>query len=298
MPSRPKNKPPSLPKLPRTLGASIMEASEILQTAEVENPRREARLLACHFFDIDMAKVLGRPELEISEDQVVVFQQGVARRANREPMSHILGEKEFWGLPFKVNQHTLTPRPDSETLIEAVLEKIEDKSAPLHILDLGTGTGCLLLSLLSEYPNAQGIGVDLSEAALAVAKENAQSLGLSERMKFVQGSWFEGITGKFDIIISNPPYIPRRDEGILEPEVAEYEPHMALFGGMDGLHCYRAITMEAGVFLNPNGLLILEIGVHQAEDVSGLVGESGFKEIIVKKDLAGIERCVMGQMEP
>ncbi|MCW9033590.1 MAG: peptide chain release factor N(5)-glutamine methyltransferase [Rhodospirillales bacterium] len=280
------------------LGTLISEATTKLQEANIDNPRREAQLLACHFFDVDMAKVLGRPDLEVPKDTIPSFDQAVHRRANREPISHIFGEKEFWGLAFKVNKHTLTPRPDSETLIEAVLERIEDKTEKLRILDLGTGTGCLLLSLLSEFPHASGVGVDLSEEALLVAIENAQSLGLEGRATFKQGSWFEGATGEFNIIISNPPYIPKADKANLEPEVADHEPHMALFGGEDGLDCYKEIPEQAIQFLKPNGLLVFEVGIHQALDVSGLLQKNGYSQIGIKKDLSGIERCVSGSQDP
>ena len=182
-------------------------------------------------------------------------------------MAHILGQREFWSLAFKVTADTLDPRPDSETLVQAVLDQVPERSAPVRLVDFGTGTGCLLLSLLHELPNAVGLGVDASAAALAIAAENANALGLAQRTTFRRGHWDDGIEPGFDIVLSNPPYIPSGDIPGLQPEVASFEPRLALDGGADGLDAYRRLGPAAMRLLVSDGLAVLEIGIGQGDSV-------------------------------
>jgi release factor glutamine methyltransferase len=212
-------------------------------------------------------------------------------------MAHILGRREFWSLDFAVTSDTLTPRPDSETLVAAVLDIVAGRDRPLGILDLGTGTGCLLLALLHELPNATGVGVDRSAAALAVALGNAQALGLAPRVQFHEGDWGEGLTGRFDVVISNPPYIVSADVPNLSPEV-RHEPRLALDGGADGLDAYRALAPHVGRLLEPAGVAVLEIGEGQAPAVEEILRTAGLKPVDRRRDLAGIERCIVARSAP
>jgi release factor glutamine methyltransferase len=218
------------------------------------------------------------------------------RRLNREPIAKILGEKEFWSLPFKTTKDTLDPRPDSETLMEAVLACYPQKDQALRMLDLGTGTGCLILSLLHEYKMATGVAVDLSPEALVVAQENAQRLGLQARISFVQSSWLDNVNGKYDVIVSNPPYIPRSHEKTLEPELA-FDPQMALYGSdEDGLGAYRLLAHSLRPYLMPQGKIFLEFGQDQHLNVQQIFEGAGFRLQGWHKDLAGMRRCGVFQL--
>ncbi|MCW5749252.1 MAG: peptide chain release factor N(5)-glutamine methyltransferase, partial [Alphaproteobacteria bacterium] len=194
---------------------------------------------------------------------------------------------------FKITPDVLTPRPDSETLVEAVLAALPDRQARLRILDLGVGSGCLLLSLLHELPNASGVGVDRSERALAVARQNAQALGLAPRTQWRTGDWGEGLEEEFDVVVSNPPYVPSDDIETLDPEVSEHEPWLALDGGPDGLECYRRLAGQLGYLVRPGGVVALEVGKGQAQAVARLVRAAGFRSLTVHNDLGGIPRVVL-----
>ena len=221
-----------------------------------------------------------------------------ARRLTREPMAHILGEREFWGLPFRVSKDTLIPRPDSEILVEAVLDPITDREAPLRLVDIGTGSGCLLLALLSELPNSFGIGIDLSWAALEIARENAERLGFARRCAFVQGDFGAALGGSIDILISNPPYLAQEEVSGLARDVAAYEPHAALVSGQSGLEAYAQIFAECAALERRPGLMAFEIGYRQALPVSdlantcGLTGSNGAQGKILK-DLSGNDRVFL-----
>jgi len=220
----------------------------------------------------------------------------VARRANREPLSHILGDKPFWTLDLKVTPDVLTPRSDTETLIETVLKQVGDRNASLKIADFGTGSGAILLALLSELPTATGTGVDISESALAIAKENADRNDLSERVTFHTGNWADGIADdSLDLAVSNPPYIASEVIETLEPEVRDHEPRIALDGGDDGLNVYRLLMPELFRILKPGGLTAVEIGYDQAEPVSTLSKRAGFSGIQLAKDLCGQPRIISGR---
>jgi release factor glutamine methyltransferase len=211
----------------------------------------------------------------------------LAQRAERRPVSQILGRRAFWRHEFEVTGDVLDPRPDTETLVEQAL------AGPFsRVLDLGTGTGCILLSLLAERPGAHGVGIDLSAPALAVAARNAARLGLADRAAFRQGDWFAGVEGRFDLIVSNPPYIAAAEMAGLAPEVRDWEPHLALTDGGDGLGAYRAITGGAGAHLLPGGRLLVEIGPSQGVAVAGLFTAAGFADVRILPDLDGRDRVV------
>jgi release factor glutamine methyltransferase len=214
----------------------------------------------------------------------------------REPVAYILGRREFWSLEFRVSPAVLIPRPDSETLIEAALGLYPDAGAALRVLDLGTGSGCLLLALLSERPNATGTGFDISAAALDVARSNAAALGLSSRARFAQGDWADladGLDGApFDLVLANPPYIPDPECLSLDRDVRDHEPHLALFGGADGLDAYRAILEILNYVLVPRGIALFEIGAGQTEPVSTLAGQAGYAVTGLFRDLAGHPRAL------
>jgi len=221
----------------------------------------------------------------------------VARRAAREPLALILGRREFWSLEFAVSPATLIPRPDSETLIEAALAAFADRAPPGHVLDLGTGTGCLLLAALSEFRGAIGIGVDRSAAAAALAARNAASLGMTDRAAFACCDWAGALHGRFDLVLCNPPYIPSSDLGSLMPEVARHEPWSALDGGPDGLSSYRQLMPELPRLLSPGGIAVLELGAGQAKAVTALAWEAGFSAT-ARQDLSGIVRVLVLRPAP
>jgi release factor glutamine methyltransferase len=216
-----------------------------------------------------------------------------ARRLAREPMAYIMGSREFWSLPFEVGPAVLVPRPESETVVEAALAQIADRTAPLRILDLGTGSGCLLLALLSELPRASGLGIDRSAAALAIAKSNARRLGLAERAEFRADDWGRGLAGPFDLIVCNPPYVARTAAESLAPEVRAFEPEEALFAGQDGLSAYHALVPDCARLLAEDGMVFLEIGQGQAASVEGIMRRHDLRLVASRPDLAGIERCLM-----
>jgi release factor glutamine methyltransferase len=264
-----------------------------LANAGIEQPQRDARLLLESIGGFSSAQIIAFPERNLDAGQCSAFRELIARRKSREPVSRILGRREFWSLPFKVSQDTLDPRPDSETLVEAVLDRIVDRRAEVKLLDFGTGTGCLLLALLSELPQAQGIGIDLNPGAVAVAGENAAALGFADRTEFRVGDWGKNLEGRFDIIVSNPPYIEATAIQNLDPEVANHDPHLALSGGPDGLDAYRMLLPEADRLLAPDGWIALEIGQGQGDSVRRIAASLGLRDMGSKRDLAGIERCLM-----
>jgi release factor glutamine methyltransferase len=275
------------------VGTALAEAARRLQRAGVEAPHHEARLLLAHMLGVETATLVGYPERALTPAEGGRYEALIDRRARREPLTHILGRREFWGLAFRVTADTLDPRPDSETLIEAVLGQLPDRQAPLRLLDLGTGTGCLLLALLSELPQASGLGVDCSAAALAVAEANAGDLGLAGRAAFRLGRWGERLSQPFDLIVSNPPYIRAGDIDGLMPEVARYEPRLALDGGPDGLDSYRVLAGDIARLLAGNGLAALEVGLDQAPAVADLGAAAGLGQATFRRDLAGHIRCLV-----
>jgi release factor glutamine methyltransferase len=276
-----------------TIGDLLREAAPRLAAAGIDGARRETRLLLEAACQVPVATQIAFPEREIDGSGLERFRTLVARRTRREPMAHILGRREFWSLSFKVTADTLDPRPDSETLVQAVLAQTPDRSAPLRLLDFGTGTGCLLLALLHELPEATGLGVDASGTALAVAQENATALGLASRASFRQGDWDGGIAPAFDVVVSNPPYIPSGEIAALQPEVAAFEPRLALDGGPDGLASYRRLAPAAERLLAKDGLAAFEVGLGQADSVAGIGRAARLRHIATAGDLAAVPRCVL-----
>ncbi|MFN4164090.1 MAG: peptide chain release factor N(5)-glutamine methyltransferase [Ferrovibrio sp.] len=273
----------------------LLDATRRLKQAGIEGPRRDAVLLLSEASGLSPDRVRLQPETTLAPDVAARFEALVQRRLAREPVSQILGRREFWGLDFHITRDVLDPRPDSETLVAGVLAAIPDRGAPLRIVDFGTGSGCLLLSLLHELPDATGLGVDASSAALAVAQGNAERLGLSGRANFRQGDWGTGIDEPFDILISNPPYIESDVVPGLAPEVARHEPRLALDGGPDGLAAYRRLIPDLARLARLGSIAALEIGLGQDAAVSALLAEAGFAGIAVLPDLAGIGRVVIGR---
>jgi release factor glutamine methyltransferase len=260
-----------------------------LRVAGIEHPRLEARLLLAHALGLAPADLL-RDRAAPADSAVLTDLLG--RRLAREPLALILGSREFWSLSFAVSPATLIPRPESETLIEAALAAFAGRPPPRRILDLGTGTGCLLLAGLSEFPLAIGVGVDRSPEAAALARSNAIALGLADRAGFVCADWADSVAARFDLVLCNPPYIPTLDVGGLMTEVACYEPLSALDGGCDGYAAYRRLLPEMTRLLRPDGVAVLELGLGQAAAVGDIARQTGLV-VDFRNDLSGIERAVL-----
>ena len=276
------------------LATLIADCIEKLKAVGIESASLDARLLAGHVLGLDRVRILSQSEREISASDVAAVMALIERRAKRESVGRIIGRREFWGLEFGLNEATLEPRPDSETLVEGVLRQAPRAK---RVLDLGTGTGCLLLALLHEMPEATGLGIDVSARAVEQARANAMALGLAERSAFREGNWFAGVEEKFDVIVSNPPYIPAGDIAGLMPEVREYDPMLALEGGADGLAPYRIMVPQMRAFLNTGGVAAVELGIGQADEVKRLFEKAGFKAIEAWRDLGRVERCVVGLVD-
>lgn len=267
-------------------------AAARLADAGIEEPMREARILLAAAMNVRSAALIDR---EPTRDEWSHFEALLARRLMREPVAYILGRREFWSLDFEVSHAVLIPRPDSEALIEEALKRFKDWPAE-RVLDLGTGSGCLLISLLTEWPEASGVGVDQSADALTLAKRNAERLGVAARANFVRGDWTAGISERFDLVISNPPYISDAEFAALDRDVSAFEPAAALKGGADGLDPLRRIAAALPDVLNPRGFAIIEIGAGQAKAAGQIVAESGLNLVSVVKDLAGYDRAVVARL--
>lgn len=259
-----------------------------MRRAGIDNPRLEARLLLAHALERTPATLLRDPEAPADASRLAPL---LARRAAREPLALILGHREFWSLDVAVSAATLIPRAESETLIEAALVAFAGRAPPARVLDLGTGTGCLLLAALTEFPTAFGIGVDRSAEAAVLAARNAAALHLADRAGFVCGDWADALAARFDLVLCNPPYIRTGDLDGLMPEVACYEPRAALNGGPDGLAAYRRLLPALPSMLAPAGVGVLEIGIGQAEAVAELARQAGLA-VETRPDLAGITRAL------
>ncbi len=282
------------------IGDALRIAATQLQAAGVAQARRDARLLFSAATGLSHEDIIRDPDAAIRPEQAQAFTAMIARRVAHEPVSRILGRREFWSLDFEITPDTLDPRADSETLISAALSMIEDRGRALRVLDIGTGSGCLLLALLSEFPRAYGTGIDISRGALDVAHRNALRLGFSGRAKFIRcdvqsASWLEQTGGPFDIVISNPPYIENAVIAELAPEVTLFDPFTALAGGVDGLDFYRMITISLVHLLCPDGLVIFEAGAGQAEAVQMLLRQAGLAVSAPHHDLGGVARAVTGR---
>lgn len=266
-----------------------------LRQAGFATPELDARLLVQGVTGASDIEMVREPGTRMTEAEVARLAEYERRRFAGEPVSRILGEREFWGLTFVVTAATLDPRPDSETLIEASLALLRDVSAP-RILDLGTGTGCLLLALLHERADATGMGVDVSSEALDVASANAARLGLAARASFRVGNWTEGLDERFDLVISNPPYIRHDDIATLEVEVREHDPMLALNGGADGFDAYRALAHLLPDFLTQAGHAVIELGAGQAGEVTSLFEKAGLSVIRVDSDLGNVPRALVATL--
>jgi len=278
-----------------TLHETFSQIETRLAVAGVETPGLDARFLVEGALGLSPAEIRLNPTRVVSDAERARIEAFAARRVAREPVGRILGRRDFWTLELSLSPATLEPRPDSETVIEATLAALPDRNAPLRLLDLGTGTGCLLLALLAELPNATGLGIDISPEAAQTAGANAARNGLAERARFQVGNWGEGLERAFDVVVSNPPYIPTRAIDELSPEVRLFDPPRALDGGDDGLDAYRILATQAPGLLNPSGILALEVGWDQAATVADLVRAAGLTVTGVLRDLGGVERCVRAE---
>ncbi|NIZ60739.1 peptide chain release factor N(5)-glutamine methyltransferase [Sedimentitalea sp. CY04] len=274
----------------QTAAQAMVAATARLRAAGVPDPARDARVLLAHAARIEASRVtLIAPE-DLASDIAERYEQLIALRAIRVPVSHLLGEREFYGRRFKVSGDVLDPRPETECLIEAAL------SVPFHrVLDLGIGSGCILVTLLAEQQDATGLGVDLSEAACLQASANAVLHRVEARADIRQSDWFKAVDGKFDLIVSNPPYIALTEMPDLSVEVREHEPEMALTDGGDGLGAYRQIARDVGKFLTPGGRVLVEIGPTQAAAVAAMFEQAELRMIRVVQDLDGRDRVVCAQ---
>jgi len=282
-----------------TLGDAVDDARARLEAATIPGASLDARVLVCGALGRDAVDLIAHGDVLLDEVQCDAVDRTVARRLKREPVARILGQREFWSLGFRVTGATLDPRPDSETVVSAALEAAalsRDGEGALRIADLGTGSGCLIVALLCELSKARGVGIDRSPEALVVARENARDHGVADRLDLICADWLKGYAGRFDMIVSNPPYIPTEDIAGLEAEVCDHDPIGALDGGPDGLSAYRAIVCQAFDRLGAGGWLLLEVGDGQADAVSALLGAAGFVldgDLPSRiEDLGGKVRCL------
>lgn len=278
-----------------SLAAKRHALTEALRQAGIESPEVDARLLIGHALGLDRTALTTNSDRTLHTEEIAAIDALAARRLSRQPVSRILGRKEFWSLPLDVTGDVLVPRPDTETLIEAALDfVVRDglRLEKLRLLDIGTGSGALMLALLSELENATGVATDISKAAIDVARGNAERFDLAARCQFVVCDIADGVAGPFDLIVSNPPYIAHDDIATLEPEVREHDPALALDGGTDGLDAYRAIAAQAPSLLAPGGRLIVELGIGQEAAVRDLFTKSGMIVGPARNDLAGIPRAL------
>ncbi|WP_273145649.1 peptide chain release factor N(5)-glutamine methyltransferase [Oceanicaulis alexandrii] len=275
-----------------TRAAHLRAAAERLGAAGLDDAADEARRLLLAASDLSPARLLTEMTQPMLAEERAQFDALVARREQREPLSQILGVQPFWTLELKVTRDVLTPRADTETVIEAALAAFPDRSAPLRIMDIATGSGAIILALLSEFPNASGLATDLSEAALKVAAENAVRTQLTDRVRFQTGNWADGVSDAFDLVVSNPPYIATDVLDTLEPEVRVFEPRLALDGGVTGFGPYPHLFAEAARLLKSGGLALFEIGYDQGAMALQAAREAGAQDVSILKDLAGNDRVV------
>jgi len=279
-----------------TLGTLMAEGVAALNEAGIENARMDVRILLARAAGVDGGRISAWPEDEVAANEEALFRDMIARRSGHEPVGRILGERDFWRHTFKLAPETLEPRPDSETLVEWAIDFLEDNDAP-RIVDFGTGTGCLLLSTIGDLPGSSGIGLDISEGAVACARENARALDLDGQVEFRVSDWDSALDDReradgFDLVMSNPPYITRDEMETLSPEVQKFDPRIALTDEGDGLAAYRVLSQVAFDLAKPGGFVIFEIGRGQEKDVGQLLVEAGFVGVEYREDLGGIVRCV------
>ncbi|MDD1529986.1 peptide chain release factor N(5)-glutamine methyltransferase [Bradyrhizobium sp. WBOS7] len=273
-----------------------------LRSAGIEEPALDARLLVGAALQLDLTGLVTQAARWLTSEETLRLEQYALRRLAHEPVARIVGRREFWGMPFRLSEATLVPRPDTETVVELALEIFRELTVsgrPPRIADIGTGSGAILLALLHEIPDAFGIGTDISLTALGTARDNAVALGLGGRAAFVACSYAAALRGPFDLIVSNPPYIPSAEIPTLSVEVREHDPHLALDGGNDGYDAYRALIPQASERLAPGGVLIVEAGRGQAGNIETLMAAAGLTmDRPPKADLAGIPRAVSARKMP
>lgn len=279
----------------QTLKSLIIQALECLQKNNVDTSIFEIKVMLADLLDMEVSQIRVS-DMELSDDKENQFWQMIEKRKKHTPVDKIIGHRGFYKYDFIVDTNVLSPRPDTEILLEEALDAC-DKQPIKNILELGVGSGCIITSILSEK-SVRGTGVDVSSEALNIASQNAKRLGVENRLKLIQGDWFSSdfislFAGKFDLIVSNPPYIPTEEIAKLDVEVKSYDPIMALDGGIDGLDAYRQIAKIAPQLLNVNGYIMLEVGENQAEDVAVIFENRDFRLEKIKQDLSGIKRCVI-----
>lgn len=279
------------------ISTAVATASLILQNAEIPEPRREASALLAFVLRKEPVFLIAHPEYQLIADESSVFDTIIRRRAAREPFHYITGQKEFFGLAFKVSPAVLIPRPETEILVEEAIKLLRPvQNAEFY--EIGVGSGCISISILSGVPDGSAVAVDISEAALDVAAQNAERHNVTERVELITADLFAGLNRKFDAIVTNPPYIPDNELEVLQAEVKTYEPHSALFGGSDGLDIIRRIVNEAPYFLHPNGFIMIEIGFGQAEKVRRMFSIAPWKDLRFLDDQQGIHRTVFARLSP
>ncbi|CDM59403.1 MULTISPECIES: peptide chain release factor N(5)-glutamine methyltransferase [Rhizobium] len=279
-----------------TVSQMLAGARRRFTEAGIESAAADARVLVAGLLGLSTTAIVTRGAETIGTEQVAAIEQAIERRLAHEPVHRILGEREFYGLPLSLSAETLEPRPDTEILVDTMLPYLRDLAnaeGRIHILDLGTGTGAICLALLSECPEASGVGSDISADALRTAQSNAERNGLQDRFETIQSSWFENIHGAFHVIVSNPPYIASKVVHTLAPEVTKFDPPAALDGGADGLDAYRTIAKDAARFIQPDGVVGLEIGYDQRNDVTDVFEAEGFKLLESVKDYGQNDRALV-----
>ena len=265
----------------------LSDATLKLSISEIDNAPRDARILVAHALGIPKSQLSMKIKENVSEETKASLEKLISRRINREPIAKILGKRQFWGRTFFINEDVLDPRGDTETLIDYVID------GPVRsVLELGTGSGVIAISLACEWKEVHVVATDISEAALFVAQKNAQNFDVHDKIDFLKSDWFEAIEGKFDLIISNPPYVGLSEINEISQEVLNHDPELALFAGSDGLGAYERIIPQLTKFLNPGGTVVLEIGASQSDSVKTLMNSSGLSEVKTFKDLAGKDRLV------
>lgn len=272
-----------------TAAGLLAKAKQQFTEQGLASPALDARLLLQHAAGLSHEQLIGAPDMAIGAEAAARFEAFVARRLSHEPVSNIVGYREFYGRRFTVSRAVLDPRPDTETLIDAALFVLPENG---RLLDLGTGSGAIAITLLAERSDATGVAVDISPEALAVARANAQALGVADRLGFIEGNWFDNVTGLYDLIVSNPPYIAAGEIAGLDAEVRDFDPRAALDGGPDGLDAYRRIAAEAAAHLSPGGSVLVEIGAGQGDSVQAIFAGCGFGLRSAHADLAKHIRCL------
>jgi release factor glutamine methyltransferase len=284
------------------LSSVLSDAANRLRTAGVADAMADARILAANALGLSREDMLREPHRELDPAAQKVFEDMIARRCGREPVARILGQREFRSLAFRLDTDTLEPRPDSETIVEAAVEYGErlpvSGAGSLRVLDIGTGTGCLLLAVLTELPGSTGVGTDIAGGAVETAIHNSDDLNLSDRAVFVRTDWADGVAGIFDLVVSNPPYIETAEIESLAPEVSDHDPMAALDGGVDGLDAYRAIAARLGQFLSPAGIAVFEIGSTQHDAVVAIFAAQGFLPVETRDDFGGHPRALVFAADP